>query len=114
MVSDGSAQAPTASMQLVVQAVPAVQALPVLLHVSGVLPLQRVAPGVHAPVHSPPEQLTAHDCSPSHAVPVELQTSTWLPLHRREPAAQVTVAEQALVAGSHDCAHTCCVCQVPL
>jgi hypothetical protein len=55
-----------------------VHAVPAALHVSALVPLQRVAPGVHAPVHSPPEQLAVHVAEYSHAVPLLLQTSTVL------------------------------------
>ena len=59
MSSDASGQVTDAGSQVVEQVLVTVQAVPPALHVSTLSPLQRVAPGVHAPVHRPPEQATA-------------------------------------------------------
>ena len=42
------------------QVLPAFQPVPAPLQVSGVLPLQRVAPGVQGSLQTPPEQPTLH------------------------------------------------------
>ncbi len=55
-----TAHAPLSGAQNVVQAVDCAHAVPPVLHVSTFAPLQRVAPGVHAPVQSPLEQPLAH------------------------------------------------------
>jgi hypothetical protein len=72
----------TPASQNVVHAAPASHAVPAPLQVSTPPALQRVAPGVHAPVQSPDEQPTAHVETCSHAVPVALHVSTFAPLQR--------------------------------
>ena len=107
MVSVGFAHVPFT--QNVLHVWSCVHAVPVPLHVSVVLPLQRFSPGVHAPVQSPWSHATRHDCTFSHAVPVELHTCVCSPEHRRVPATQVVAPVHAFACASQLCAHTCCV-----
>jgi hypothetical protein len=61
--SEVSVHVVEAASHVVVQVVVTAQAVPAALHASTLLPLQRVAPGVQAPVHSPAEQATAQVAS---------------------------------------------------
>jgi hypothetical protein len=56
--------------------------VPVESQVSTLLPLQRCAPGLQPPVHSPAVQATVQFDDHSHAEPAELQISTAVPLQR--------------------------------
>jgi hypothetical protein len=59
MSSEAKGHVNEAASQEVEQVLATVQAVPAVLHCSMLFPLQRVAPGVQAPVHSPPEHETA-------------------------------------------------------
>jgi hypothetical protein len=85
--------------------------VPALLHVSGTLPLQRVAPAVHGSVHTPAEHPMLHCWLKSHAVPDELQNSTFGPLQRTAPAVQLTDCVQWPAVQL--CGHVCTVYQLP-
>jgi hypothetical protein len=61
--SEVSAHVTDAASQPLAQLDVAAQVVPAVSHVSMLLPLQRVAPGVQAPVHSPLEHATAHVAS---------------------------------------------------
>jgi hypothetical protein len=109
MVSPGLAHTP-ATHSVVVHAVPCVHPLPLALHVSGTLPLHCVAPGVQAPVQTPPLHVEVHCWMASHAVPVELHSSTTLPSQRCVCAVHVVAVVHALF--EHPCEHTCCVAHI--